>query len=121
MKLEDYRRLRLKNQLSYLNDKYKSWILQNGYFSASYLMKKMVESEVCFVESYARILNADQVIRIDSRSDNLYEMSKFAYQLKKRTSDSFEDTYKDMGQAMKYLKKSIGSETIVENHVFKTR
>ncbi|MBQ8131439.1 MAG: hypothetical protein IJ193_03020 [Bacilli bacterium] len=139
MKLDDYRRLRMKNQLAYLNDKYKSWILENGYSSASYLMGKMVESEVCStidknfsdchyeqfhndsIIPYAEVSSGDQVITIDYRSGNLYWMSKLASQFKNASNDSFKETYKDMGTAMKYLKKSIGTKSVIEDGVIKTR
>lgn len=139
MKLDDYRRLRMKNELAYLYDKYKNWFLDKGYDSVSILMKQLVSSEVCstFDEDYTNckfikyrdesiipyieIDHKGEVIMIDYRSGNLYKMGKSADLFDGRKTDSFKDVYKDMGKAMKLIKKSIGTESVNEDGIIKTR
>ena len=139
MKLDDYRRLRMKNELAYLYDKYKTWFMDKGYDSVSKLMKKMTESEVCasigadykdckytdYNESniipYVEIDHNGETMAIDYRSGNLYYLGKYADMFEGRKADSFKEIYKDMGKAMKLIKKSIGTESVVEKGIIKTR
>ena len=88
--------------------------------------KKIIDCITIFSsseEDYLRLNNElkDNKLIDKMTSGNLYYLGKYADMFEGRKADSFKDVYKDMGKAMKLIKKSIGTESVVEKGVIKTR